>query len=790
MTQKFHISVTPVGNDEYLVRTEEVASGVPLAEELVSWPVEHWLKEAGQLMSDPLLGLFDTKVAPGHSSSLANLSLGATSLVTLGQQFYNGLFQGTLRDSWMCAQGIAQHDRQLLQLRLGLKARRLHRLPWEVLHAGDRPLASGTDVVFSRYQPGTSLLKECRTLPVDGPLKILVAIAAPSDQDSLQLKREVIHLQTELEQDKEGNRMGNFRDQPPEIQLTILEQPDRHQLTQALEQGQYHVLHYAGHSQLGAGGGELCLVSGRTGLTETLSGEDLAGLLVNNGIQMVVLNSCRGAYTRENHPTEDTGERNLAEALVQRGIPGVLAMAERIPDEVALTLTRLFYRNINQGYPVDLSLSRARAGLISAYGSHQLYWALPILYLHPKFDGYLMGNAETQEGESLEVASPLIAPERQRSRGSRQDLPSRVPGSDAGTALLPSHRDQSVITLEKPSSQTEVVDHLMEQLAGSGNCRSPRQGRLATLDPAPLTDQVSDHVSEAVSGVPGENTAPTQPWKRFSIFLLPIGLGALIAALSLWLLQPKSLLPYQLLPTSPITTGTPQPTPKPHDLNNLDQMGTSQVFTIAMEEFNQGNISGGKKAVDSLLKRGALAYAKAALANIPIDNNDPMVNFLRGRLAWESLQKGNDQLYSVDDVRRYWEVALKDDPTSLEYRNALGFAYYAEGELDKAYRIWVNTLELSGALPPRAGQFVSAESVISPAVELQSDILNAYAGLALVLVKSAPTRPAPQQQLQLAQARQLKQKVISQDPLNFQPNALSQNWLWSEGMIREWQTLR
>jgi hypothetical protein len=43
-----------------------------------------------------------------------------------------------------------------------------------------------------------------------------------------------------------------------------------------------------------------------------------------------------GAYTA-NPSTGDSGQdRNLAEALVKRGIPAVLAMAERIPDEVAL----------------------------------------------------------------------------------------------------------------------------------------------------------------------------------------------------------------------------------------------------------------------------------------------------------------------------------------------------------------------------------------------------------------------------------------------------------------------
>ena len=74
---------------------------------------------------------------------------------------------------------------------------RTPRLPWEVLNAGDRPLATGTDVVFSRYQVGG--------VPAyvgggsNGPLRILMVLSAPTDQDQLQLHEEANHLREELE---------------------------------------------------------------------------------------------------------------------------------------------------------------------------------------------------------------------------------------------------------------------------------------------------------------------------------------------------------------------------------------------------------------------------------------------------------------------------------------------------------------------------------------------------------------------------------------------------------------
>ena len=92
-----------------------------------------------------------------------------------------------------------------------------------------------------------------------------------------------------------------------------------------------------------------------------------------------------GAYTATDDAEAGWRQQNLVQALVNRGVPGVIAMAERIPDDVAVTFTRLLYRNLQQGYAVDLCLSRVRQGLISAYRSDQPFWMLPILYLRSRF---------------------------------------------------------------------------------------------------------------------------------------------------------------------------------------------------------------------------------------------------------------------------------------------------------------------------------------------------------------------------------------------------------------------
>lgn len=990
MTQEFHISVTPVGGDEYLVRTERVSPGVPLAEEQVSWSVDRWLAQARQLMNDPLLGLLRGDSVP--SLGMGHLSLDqqngtqtqvAASLVSLGRELYDALFQGTIRDSWMTAKGMAQHRREFLRLRLGLKGDHLPYLPWEVLHAGDRPLATGTDVVFSRYHSTftpASLSLKSRSLTIlepNQPLKILMVVAAPTDQEMLQLKQEAAHLQQELQQTllKNGNgdrqlpeeydpelqwiRQGGF----PEIQLTILDQPGREQLTQAMEQGEYHVLHYAGHSNLGASGGSIYLVNDRTGLTEELSGDDLAGLLVNNGIQMAVFNSCRGVYSSTADMADPAGTGNLAEALIKRGIPAVMAMAERIPDEVALTLSRLFYRNLKQVYPVDLSLNRARQGLISAYGSHQPYWALPILYLHPEFDGYLQSlAAETgelpewvdyqalnqkldfpeevhdstppivqlpmsveeidedgfdldpdliaiealydDEDEEFATADPeeiakLVQDLEHDDRGYEEDASvvsdlirqlslseesddTLLPAADSenlltdeadiklrryralsehflyGKAALAANGHQSashpVTALSAALSQPQPNDqeqtaadqalaHLIadQQQAILANPQDAvayynlgvalhQQGntpeaivaynRAIQLNPSlaevesdlktassqqSTTDANSstvlpanaDHATSAPSPEPKPSTPPqTGDRTRWQKVLLPIA-GLVGAGTVIWLGVAffQNRLPIKWQPsnsgnlpelTFPSSSASAKLTPVSEGKVDLKTADTGSVAAIAINEFSQGDIANGQKAVEALLDRGALPEAKAALDAVPTDQVDhATINFLKGRLAWQAAKVGN-QDYSIDDARRFWGTAVRQQKT-VPYLNALGFAYYAEGKFDRAYKSWFDALYLAQEKQAQNSAKLAAKTTVAPPVT--RDALTAYAGMALVMARTAKNQPVEQRSRLLSEAAKLRQKVLTEDAVNFQPDALSTQWMWNEVAIQDWRSL-
>ena len=877
MTQEFHISVTPVGQDDYLVRTEQVAPGVPLAEELVSWPVADWLNAAVHLMNDPLKSVL-------QGDAIARNSV---NLVALGQQFYNALFQGTLRDSWITAQGIAQNHQKILRLRLGLKDNKLASLPWEVMHAGDRPLATGPYVAFSRYQSGVGISSRlsAKNIPIpsdEGGIKVLMVIASPTDKVRLdQLKQEAIKLQAEL------HRSGESSNHLPEIQLTLLQQPGREELTQALEQGRYHILHYSGHSNVGANGGEIYLVSSRTGLTETLTGDDLAGLLVNNNIQMAVFNSCLGAYGVSSDRNGETGERNLTETLVKRGIRSVLAMSERIPDDVALNLTQLFYRNLSQGYSVDLCISRVRQGLISAYGSHQMYWALPILYLQSDFNGNLNGLGSPQNEFFNEYNTVLsAAPAPYSEKLDESDIPV-VPlpiddltssyevedpsgldwlGEDTWGDLVddveyndPSYAEDSAIISDlfrqldqqAVTEQSTMNAELIQELGDmpSGNDRRSIQSPYSTQPSLenkstehlqknhsfiPSTDSSFEHIpisgqitstsleteelakwneiagvekveEDITQNVPSSYVAQkiantthlnstTAKSKHFSSKKSLSTFGALgisaIAFFGLGLLWQKWNPPDPSKdPELALSRENIPPPPKV----NLKEDAIGVVTRYAIKNLNQGKLESGLEAVEALLNRNALKETQDLLKLIPqpqIDN--PSVNFLRGRLAWQFMQqKDTPSGYTVDDARRYWENAVSGKPDSSLYKNVLGFAYYAEGNLNRANDAWLQSLSLEIEPQHRPGTPVNTRSSDSRKQKLSKNALKAYAGLALGFYKAAYSQPPGKREQYLNEAIKMRNTVLDNDPLGFQVHELTKtkNWLWTDKSIKDWQAI-
>jgi hypothetical protein len=833
--QEFHISITPVaGQDTYLLRTEAVAAGVPLAETQVTWPVADWLTQAEALLQDPLHQLLSSappsdRVPQGAESEAA---------LRLGQDLYQHLFQGRIRDSWLAAQGVAQHLQHPLRLRLGFKDSRLQSLPWELLYGEDRPLATGMDITLCRYYQGPNTV-DLATLPplspASEPLRVLMVVSAPSDQHQLALTREIKPLLADLAAPPSrpspvAHSSARLR-QPLDIQITLLEQPGRAELVQALEQGNFQVLHYAGHSDASfdhgpndrdpsGSGGDLFLVNRHNGLTESLSGKELAGLLVNNGIWLAVFNSCRGAYTPNPDATSDWRLQNLVQALVARGVPSVIAMADRIPDDVAITFTQLLYRNLRQGYPVDVCLSRVRQGLMAAHGSRQPLWMLPILYLRPGFDGYLFATPEAPAEDLLEILnleeialdSGLIPPDY----STDPDISSLAQEVFSGHAALATPSAAVMgdwLTDLDPAatSEEEAVTNLVQQLtAPSPDAPTPSvtQRPTAPVAPppqptAPPADAPPPHRVVVVGGSTATPTPPqAKPWfavlaeaaapLRQALDTVPApwrwGMAGVLAfgsavALGLALRPtPEDLVRPPLstdweTPRPPIDGNPDRPTEGP-----ISGSGNGVIVLQAIQFLTTDRPAQARRSIEQLLDQGDLAAAQSVLAAADADQLlEADLAFVRGRLLWQQATLG-DQGATPYDARRAWSQAIEAREDFPEAWVALGFAHYVLSDNDLAIEAWETALRLDQAqlrdhTPDRPTQVSSAFTT------------NAIAGLTMAYARRGEQTSDPtERQSALDRANNYLLMAINLDPTILDPRVLGLRWIWTPALIDTWRT--
>ncbi len=679
-TQDFHISVTPLtSSDTYLVRTEKVTPGVPLAEEQVKWSIENWLEQFKILMNDPDIKSSET-------------------LINLGKELYQNLFTGSIRDSWIIAQAIAHNHNTVLRLCLGLKGSLLPQLPWEILHDLDRPLTTGADLTFSRYLL-VPLRHQLNLIDSQKYPNIKTLIILNSFNEKKQLYQGIKDLEIEL----------NF------LELEVLENPDSMELTQTLEMGNYQIFHYMGN------------------ITETLISEDLAGLLVNNGVKLAIFNSFQATHTL----------LNISNTLITRGMPAVLGITDHIPDEVQLTLIRLFYRNLNQGYPIDLSLSRARQGLISAFGVKQLYWTLPLLYLQPQFDGFFLRKNEQQSIDDIDdhlVKQPNLV--------------------DDFSIELEDNFDFN--DDDNYAEDLAVVSELFKKVAQSDSIIQTQEIRPDFL--AKNTIESVEIVQEKPSYL---EIKKSKPWPLI-IFVTTGIMTVIMGIIWFWLNQNNTK--NNAIPSSTnINIVSKQKT-------NFTKDKSANLTTFAMDRFRQNDVKTGILVIEELLKpeRSALNNAETVLTSLSEKQKyQPEVMFLWGRISWQSIQTGNNK-YSINDVQRYWEFSLKNNEQSVIYLNALGFVYYEQKLYEKANKVWFKALSLHNKNTS------------------EMDVLNSYAGLALGLKQlSLQTQDKDRREKLLNESNKLYEKVITDEPVKFQPNELSKNnWLWTEKMINDWGNLR
>jgi hypothetical protein len=251
-----------------------------------------------------------------------------------------------------------------LRIRLRVDAPELSRLPWEYCYDKDFgffALKLETPIVRYIRRPF-----ESKSILAPNPLKVLVAISAPSDYEPLKVDQEEKRIRDVVE------LMGE------RVELTVLSHATDERIRAALT-SRPHIFHFIGHGTVEDGQGVLVLED-RFGQSDLRDAEQMMVMLAGKGIHVAVLNACKSAAGN----AHDAFSR-VAPALVKAEIPAVIAMQFSVPDEVALGFTRDLYLTLMSGFPLDMAITEMRIG---AFNADKYFWGIPSLFMRAP-DGVL-----------------------------------------------------------------------------------------------------------------------------------------------------------------------------------------------------------------------------------------------------------------------------------------------------------------------------------------------------------------------------------------------------------------
>ena len=144
------------------------------------------------------------------------------------------------------------------------------------------------------------------------------------------------------------------------------------------------MLFYSGHGVPAPDGGLLFLTA-----QTAINGTELAQALVRHQVKLAVFNACWGAQPQQ-RDGRSVPRSSLAEVLIHHGVPAVLGMRDSITDQEAISFIQVFAQQLARRSPIDEAVAIARQNLLTLYRFNKPAWTLPVLYMHPEFNGELI----------------------------------------------------------------------------------------------------------------------------------------------------------------------------------------------------------------------------------------------------------------------------------------------------------------------------------------------------------------------------------------------------------------
>jgi hypothetical protein len=345
----------------------------------VKWPFEP--QEENELLSEIYGGLRQRRARSSRGGTIQDF----------GGRLFDAVFSGDIEHLFRSSLDTAARSGKGLRIRLRLpEDSELHARPWEFLFDTESRefLAVRENTPLIRYLP---VAHPIPPITVEGPLRVLVAMASPTDHPRLDIAREwdilcqalepsITAGRLKLERVRGGCTFDNLRD--------------------SLRHFNTHIFHFVGHGLPGA-----LVLERESGRGQEMEATQLRSAFPCGALpRLIVLNACSGAIE------DDVPFSGLAQGFLKQGVPAVVAMQASITDDAALIFTRYFYRDLVETGAVDTALTEARLRMQG--NGHPIEWGTPVLYMRA-LSGQLFqpvadpaGERKPFERQALESAPP------------------------------------------------------------------------------------------------------------------------------------------------------------------------------------------------------------------------------------------------------------------------------------------------------------------------------------------------------------------------------------------------
>ena len=295
----------------------------------------------------------------------------------LGGTLATALFSGATGELYTAARASAVAHARGVRLWLSLgKTPGLLSVPWEFLYLQPTFLASQRKTPIVRFLQTDAPVAPRR---IEQEVRILGVIASPDGLSKLKVEQERERVDKALEKAR-LNRA---------VTVDWLDPATPKALRLKLQEGDYHILHFVGHSGYvedaasADGGGGVIYLENEDHSQAPISDSQLVNLLGDqDSLRLVVLNSCEGARTSVRDPFA-----GIATSIVALGIPAVVAMQFEITDDAAIAFSEELYGSlIAREETIDVAVAEARKAVFTEVNETE--WATPVLFLRNE-DGRL-----------------------------------------------------------------------------------------------------------------------------------------------------------------------------------------------------------------------------------------------------------------------------------------------------------------------------------------------------------------------------------------------------------------